>query len=157
MRERQIERHPRHPRDFEAFVAGAGGRLLHVATLLTAEHPGHAPAAEDVLVTALSRTYARWDRMRGEDPYDHTRRELAEHIARHVWRFRRPRGGLLGRLPPQERLVLVLRSYEGVAVEQVAAVLGLTGERVETLYSHAVATMRSRPAVAAGRRLEGAR
>ena len=42
-----------------------------------------------------------------------------------AWRHRRPRGGALDRLTPQERLVLVLRLYEGVAEEQAAAQLGL--------------------------------
>ncbi|WP_443033635.1 hypothetical protein [Streptomyces sp. CA2R101] len=26
---------------------------------------------------ALARTYAVWDRLRGDDPYEHTRREMA--------------------------------------------------------------------------------
>ncbi|PWS40088.1 RNA polymerase, partial [Streptomyces sp. ZEA17I] len=37
MRERQTHRDRLRAQEFEAFVAGAGGRLLHTATLLTAE------------------------------------------------------------------------------------------------------------------------
>ncbi|AXK33820.1 RNA polymerase [Streptomyces armeniacus] len=141
---------PRRARDFEAFVAGAGGRLLHAATLLTGERSGAAPAAERLLIGALARTYAGWDRLRGEDPYDRTRQELAARFARTAWRHRRPRGGLLDRLPPQERLVLVLRLYEGVAEEQVAAALGLPVERVRALCRRAAAAMRSRPPARTG-------
>ncbi|GAA0487749.1 sigma factor-like helix-turn-helix DNA-binding protein [Streptomyces olivaceiscleroticus] len=144
MRERRSARECRRAREFEAFVAGAAGRLLHTATLLTAEPPGApAPVAEELLTVALSRTYAYWDRLRGEDPYDRTRQELAAEFTRTARRHRRPRGGLLDRLPPQERLVLVLRLYEGVAEEQTAALLGLPAERVHALCLRAIAEMRS--------------
>lgn len=135
---------PLRAREFEAFVSGAGGRLLHAAKLLTAEPPDAAPLAEQLLVGALAHTYADWDRLRGGDPYDHTRLALATRFAHTAWRYRRPRGGLLGRLSPQERLVLVLRLYEGVAEEQVAAALALPLDRVRALCGRAVATMRSR-------------
>jgi sigma-70-like protein len=132
-------------REFEAFVAGAGGRLLHAATLLTAEPEGAAPLAERLLVATLARTYADWDGLHGEDPYARTRDELAGRYARGSWRYRRPRGGLLDRLPPQERLVLVLRLHEGVDEEQTASCLGLPVDRVHALCARAVATMLSRP------------
>lgn len=151
MRERRAARESRRAREFAAFAAGAGGRLLHAATLLTGEAPGDIPggplgensAAERLLTAALARTYARWDRLRGEDPYDHTRRELATLFANRAWRYRRPRDGLLGRLSPQERLVLVLRLHEGVAEEQAAAALGLPVERVRAICTRSVALMRS--------------
>ena len=131
-------------REFEAFVSGAGGRLLHAAKLLTSEPPEAAPLAEELLVGALAHTYAVWERLRGSDPYDHTRLEMATHFAHNAWRYRRPRGGLLGRLTPQERLVLVLRLKEGIAEEQVAAALGLPVERVRALCTRSVAVLRSR-------------
>ncbi len=146
MGERRAREERRRAREFEAFVAGAAGRLLHAATLLTAEPFGAAPAAEDLLVGALSRTYADWDRLRGEDPYEHTRQDLAAHFAHTARRYRRPRGGLLDRLPPQERLMLVLRLYEGVAEEQVAASLGLPVERVRALCTRGMAAVLSREA-----------
>lgn len=127
--------------EFEAFTAGAAGRLLHVATLLA----GDPAEGERLLVTALARTYADWFRLRGEDPYARTSQELAAAFSRRAWHYRRPRGGLLDRLPPRERLVLVLRMYEGVAEEQAAAQLGLPTERLRALCMHAVATMRSTP------------
>ncbi|MFB6990117.1 sigma factor-like helix-turn-helix DNA-binding protein [Streptomyces sp. NPDC056178] len=144
MRERQAGRERRRAQEFEAFVAGAAGRLLHTATLLTAEPllpPGANPRAQRMLTAALARTYAQWGRLRGEDPYDRTRRELAVRFAHEVWRHHRPRGGPLDRLTPQERLVLVLRLYEGVAEEQAAALLGLPVERIRAICNRSVATM----------------
>ncbi|MFJ2089705.1 sigma factor-like helix-turn-helix DNA-binding protein [Streptomyces sp. NPDC087901] len=136
MRERHAVRLRRRAQEFEAFVAGAAGRLLHTATLLTAE-PADPPGANEralrLLTAALARTYADWDRLHGEDPYNRTRQDLATRFARQAWRHRRPRGGQLDRLTPQERLVLVLRLYEGAPEEQTAALLGMPVERVRVV------------------------
>ncbi|WP_405998890.1 sigma factor-like helix-turn-helix DNA-binding protein [Streptomyces sp. NBC_00829] len=145
MSERQIAQRRRRAREFEAFVAGAAPRLLHAATLLTAEPAGVNPHAQQLLTSALAHTYAEWDRLRGEDPYDRTRQELASRFARGAWRHHKGRGGVLGRLTPQERLILVLRLYEGVAEEQTAALIGLPVDRVRAICHRAVATMRSAP------------
>lgn len=124
-------------------MAGTAGRLLRSATLLTGEPAdAPAPAAERLLTAALARTYADWDRLRDGDPYDHARQELAALFARTAWRHRRPRGGLLDRLTPRARLVLVLRLYEGYAEEQTAAQLGLPAERVRAVCLRAVSDMR---------------
>ncbi|KPI06069.1 sigma-70 region 4 domain protein [Actinobacteria bacterium OK074] len=148
MRERQASGRAGRNREFEAFVAGAAGRLLHAATLLTAEPPKSNPRARRLLTLALAHTYAVWDRLRGEDPYDHARQQLALRFAREVWhqyalpgRHRRAPHGALARLTPQQRLILVLRLYEGVAEEQTAALLGLPTERVRTLCDRAMATL----------------
>lgn len=127
--------------EFEAFVGGAAGRLLYVAVLLT----GRPEAARGLLAAALARTYANWARLRGDDPYDFTRQELCAAFAR---TGRRHHGGpgVLARLSPPERLVLVLRIYEGVAEEVTAAQLGLPVERVRVLCNRAVAVLRSREA-----------
>ncbi|WP_329380161.1 RNA polymerase [Streptomyces sp. NBC_01351] len=123
--------------EFETFVAGAAGRLLHVAILLT----GEPETARRLLAGALARTYAHWQRVRGDDPYDFTRQELCAAFARTAWRHHRG-GGVLARLSPLERLVLVLRIYEGVAEEVTAAQLGLPAERVRVLCNRAVAELR---------------
>ncbi|MFJ9685454.1 RNA polymerase [Streptomyces bacillaris] len=146
MRERQTHRDRLRAQEFEAFVAGAGGRLLHTATLLTAEPlapAGTGTRAERLLCAALARTYAEWDRLRGEDPYDRTRQELAVRFARESWRHRRPLGGVLGDLAPLERLVLVLRLYEEVGEERTAALLGLPADRVRVVCDRSIATLRS--------------
>ncbi|WP_435974346.1 sigma factor-like helix-turn-helix DNA-binding protein [Streptomyces sp. Qhu_M48] len=144
--------HAYRTREFETFVAGAAGRLLHAATLLTAETRTRAPHAQALLTAALAHTYAVWDRTRHEDPYELTRRELAARFARTAWRHHRGHGGVLSALTPRERLVVVLRLYEGVAEEQVAALLGLSEVRVRAVHARAVATLR-----AAARRPSGGR
>lgn len=139
MRERQASQSARRAREFEAFVAGAAGRLLHAATLLTAEPPDANPRARRLLTLALAHTYASWDRLRGEDPYDRARQQLAVRYAHTAWRRPGRGAGVLGRLTPQERLVLVLRLYEGVGEEQTAALLALPVERVRTICARAMA------------------
>ncbi|UXY29572.1 sigma factor-like helix-turn-helix DNA-binding protein [Streptomyces sp. HUAS TT20] len=148
MRERQASQSARRAREFEAFVAGAAGRLLHAATLLTAEAPNDNPRARRLLTLALAHTYACWDRLRGEDPYDRARQYLATRFARGAWhqygglgRGRPHPTSALAVLGPQERLILVLRLYEGVAEEQVAALLGLPSERVHVICDRATATL----------------
>ncbi|KAB1987907.1 sigma factor-like helix-turn-helix DNA-binding protein [Streptomyces triticiradicis] len=148
MRERRASQGVRRARDFESFVAGAAGRLLHTATLLTAEPRDANPRARRLLTLALAHTYASWDRLHGEDPYDSTRRQLAVRFQRAAWyqyggfgrRRASPDHGL-ARLTPQERLILVLRLYEGVAEEQAAALLGLPAERVRVICARAMATL----------------
>ncbi|WP_282695739.1 sigma factor-like helix-turn-helix DNA-binding protein [Streptomyces sp. CC208A] len=143
-KQRSRSEHADRAREFDAFVAGAAGRLLHVATLLTAETRARDPYARALLTAALAHTYAVRDRRRDEDPYALTRDELALRFARTAWRFRTGRGGVLGVLTPWERLVLVLRLYEGVPEEQTAALLGLSEARVRAVCARAVARMRTR-------------
>lgn len=140
MGRRRVVQDARRDREFEAFVAGAAGRLLHAATLLTAEPPDHNPRARRLLTLSLAHTYACWDGLRGEDPYDRTRGHLAARFSRSTWRRPHPHpDSPLARLSPQERLILVLRLYEGVAEEQAAALLGLPPERVQTICDRATA------------------
>ncbi|MDH6624871.1 hypothetical protein M2271_002675 [Streptomyces sp. LBL] len=151
MRERHAGQDARRSREFDAFVAGAAGRLLHAATLLTAEDPRDNPRARHLLTLALAHTYACWDRLRGEDPYDRARQHLATRFARGAWhqygapgalgRSRPRRPGPLARLSPQERLILVLRLYEGVAEEQAAALLGLSRERVRAICDRSITNL----------------
>ncbi|MEU6809259.1 sigma factor-like helix-turn-helix DNA-binding protein [Streptomyces sp. NPDC046831] len=156
MRRRQASHGARRDGEFEAFVAGAAGRMLHTATLLTAEALDDNPRARRLLTLALARTYADWDRLRGEDPYDRARRHLATRFWREAWHRPGPRHGGPGRsrpqhvgvlaaLSPQERLLLVLRLYEGVAEEQAAALLGLPTDRVRTLCERATVTLTRAP------------
>ncbi|MFI2202219.1 sigma factor-like helix-turn-helix DNA-binding protein [Streptomyces sp. NPDC020192] len=161
MRDRQLARNARRAREFEAFVAGAAGRLLHAATLLTAEAPDDNPRARRLLTRTLAHTYARWDRLRGEDPYDCARQYLAGRFARTAWhqygafgRTRPDPRSPLAALAPRERLILVLRLYEGVAEQQTAALLGLPTERVHTVCDRATATL-LHPARTAGPRAVG--
>lgn len=130
----------RRDAEFEAFTAGAAGRLLHAATLLT----GDPDSADRLLALVLAHVYANWFRMRAEDPYEQARTELVRRFAYRPW-WRRPHGGTLDRLSAQERLVVVLRLFEGVAEEQAAAQLGLPVDRVRAICARGTATLRSRP------------
>lgn len=94
MRDRHASHSARRAREFEAFVAGAAGRLLHAATLLTAEAPDANPRARRLLALSLAHTYAGWDRLHGEDPYDRARQYLATRFAREIWH----RYGVLDRM-----------------------------------------------------------
>lgn len=134
----------RRAHEFEAFAGGAAGRLLHVATLLTCDD---AKAADRLLCHALARTYLRWDRLRGEDPYAYARQELVTSYARRAgvgWLHprRREETGRLAGLTPQERVIVVLRLFEGVEDEQVAALLGIAPDRVTALCTRACVLLR---------------
>ncbi|MFD4012565.1 sigma factor-like helix-turn-helix DNA-binding protein [Streptomyces albidoflavus] len=143
-------------RAFVSFAAGAGGRLLHLAVLLTGEAPDSTPYARRLLTAALSRAYADWDALRGDDPYDRTRQDLVARYARAAWhrrlgaagRTRDP--GPLGPLTPHERIAVVLRLYEGVPEEQAAALLGLPAERVRALTARASVRLARPPGGAPG-------
>jgi DNA-directed RNA polymerase specialized sigma24 family protein len=146
MRRRHTDQEARRAREFEWFVAGAAGRLLHTCTLLTAEAPDGNPRARRLLTLALAHTYASWDRLRGEDPYDHTRQYLAARFAHGTWRLRAGRSrarpdGPLAALGPQARLVLVLRMSEGFTEGQTAALLGLPTERVRLICDRATTAL----------------
>ncbi len=131
-------------------MAGAAGRLLHTATLLTAETRGRNPYARDLLTASLAHTYAMWGRLRDEDPYDLTRRDLAARFARGAWRHHGGHGGVLSALGPRERLVVVLRLYEGVAEEQVAALLGVSEARVRAVCARSVTALREAARLGSG-------
>lgn len=71
--------------DFTAFVNASSRRLLRTAYLIT----GDLDSAQDLLQTALERTYRRWDRIR--------RRELPEaYLRRIVVNVSRPMPGGAG-------------------------------------------------------------
>ncbi|MGW3557338.1 sigma factor-like helix-turn-helix DNA-binding protein [Streptomyces sp. NPDC000963] len=142
---RDVRRAPR-AREFDAFAAGAAGRLLHVATLLTAETRARNPYARALLTHVLAQTYAAGNAMRDDDPYAYARGALADRFARTARRHRGGHGGALAALSPRERLVVVLRLYEGIAEEQVAALLGVTEAHVLAVCARAVAALGGGPA-----------
>lgn len=74
-----------HEDEFRAFVAQHETSLLRLALVLTARRP----AAEDLVQTALMRTFRRWDRLRGQDPLAYARRVITNE---NIDRWRRLRG-----------------------------------------------------------------
>lgn len=150
-------------RDFEDFIAARGDALVRFALMLC----GDPHRAEDLVQTALARVYPRWGRVSamerpeayvktvlvhdhlrwwrrrssGEVPVEHLREvptadPSTAHAARDaVWR-------LLGRLPRQQRAVLVLRYYEDLPDSEIAEILHCKPGTVRSLASRALATLR---------------
>ncbi|MCX4686546.1 SigE family RNA polymerase sigma factor [Kitasatospora purpeofusca] len=148
--------------DFNAFVTGAWPRLMRTAFLLT----GDRYLAEDVVQTALERTYAAWGRVtRADEPYAYVRRIV---INEHARRFRRrvpeqlvtavpERSGpdgfarlderaalleALGTLPPGQRQAVVLRYWEDLSESQAAAAMGCSVGTVKSQASKGIAKLR---------------
>ena len=150
---------------FEQFVRARSPALARTAYLLT----GDRHRAEDLLQTALTRAYLRWDRIESEDPEGYVRRTLANaHIdwwRRKPWReepaaelpdlpgpdqaaafdVRNAVLGALAGLSRRQRAVVVLRFYEDLTEEQTAAVLGIAVGTVKSQTSKALRTMRLDP------------
>ena len=71
--------------EFRLFAGAQRAGLYRAALVLTAD-PG---AAEDLVQTALMRTYARWPRLREQDPGGYARRVIRNA---NIDRWRRDRG-----------------------------------------------------------------
>jgi len=158
--------------DFSAFVAARGTSLLRVAYLAC----GDAAEAEDLLQTALERTYRSWDRVRHDSPEPYVRRVIVNAAISRARRrailsiipmhsppetsartgdpdLRHVLMDALRALPPRQRAVVVLRYWEDLSETQTAEVLGCSVGTVKSQASKATAKLRS----ALGREtLEGA-
>ncbi|MFY1575320.1 SigE family RNA polymerase sigma factor [Verrucosispora sp. WMMD703] len=131
---------------FHEFVVHRSPALSRTAYLLTGDHQ----LAEDLLQSALARTYRHWRRIRDGDPEAYVRRVMY-HQQVSWWRRRRfterleadpapaqtghpdpsdaaalrvTLAAALRQLTPRQRAVIVLRFYEDLTEAQVAAVLG---------------------------------
>ena len=70
---------------FSAWVTARSGPLLRTAYLLT----GSRPDAEDLLQTALAKTYLAWDRIREREAVDGYVRRVMVNTQTSWWRRRR--------------------------------------------------------------------
>jgi RNA polymerase sigma-70 factor (sigma-E family) len=145
---------------FDEFVATRSQALLRTAYLLTGDHG----RAEDLLQTALAKSWFAWGRIDGP-PEPYVRRILATTYAtwwRRKWRGERPTGELpdrpgpagpavedrdvlwraLGRLPRRQRAVVVLRYWEDLSEAQTAAALGISTGTVKSQAARALAALR---------------
>ena len=152
---------------FAQFVEARRRALLRTAWLLT----GDWALAEDLVQTALVRSWPRWERIwRRGDPEMYVRRVMVNTWAgwrRRRWRAEHPSGavpdsraagdlaaeaalrvavrGALGSLSDRQRAVLVLRVFDDLSEAQVAEVLGCAVGTVKSTMARAVARLREDP------------
>lgn len=150
--------------DFQEFVSARGRSLLHSAYLLT----GNLADAEDLVQSALAKTYQAWDRIEDRKALDgYVRRAMVNtHIS--WWRRRKideyPTDELpdqpvaeaavsrelqdalqraISRLPHRMRAAVVLRFFEDMTEAEVADTLGVSLGTVKSTVSRAVARLRT--------------
>lgn len=150
---------------FSAFVNSRGPALQRTAYLLT----GDWGLAEDLLQTALAKSYLAWNRIRHEDPEGYVRKVLANTHAtwwRRKWRGETPTaelpegahddqgaedrlalGAALARLPRRQRAVVVLRFHEDMTEAAVAHALGISVGTVKSQTAKALAKLREDPSL----------
>jgi RNA polymerase sigma-70 factor (sigma-E family) len=153
---------------FRAFVEANGATLLHAARLLTGDHH----RGEDLVQTALTRLYLKWDRVGAPLAYarkalvtaaiDSSRRrwwgerpvdELPDHSGEDVSGAADDRDQLrrlLAELSPRERAVIVLRYYTDLSEQETAATLGMPVGTVKSMCSRALARLRVEAAASGG-------
>ena len=148
--------------EFSAWVADHHRPLLAFAQLIA----GDVQTGEDLLQTALARTYLKWRKVgaRGEHPLGYIRRIIVNENAsmwRRAWK-RRERStssppesqmvdvspidttwALVGGLPAQQRAAIALRFYADLTVAETADAMGCSQGAVKTHTSRAIAKLKS--------------
>ncbi len=157
------------PLTFTSYVRARGPVLLRTARSLTS-NPSD---AEDLLQTALTKTYLAWERIEDQRALDGYVRRALVNTRTSQWRKRRvdeysceelpepePVPGpdpaerqavrdavwrAVLALPERQRAMVVLRYYEDQSEAQTAAVLGVSVGTVKSAVSRALAKLREDP------------
>lgn len=149
--------------EFREYVAARGPALLRAAAQLTSDRA----EAEDLLQAALAKTYLAWDRINDRGSVDGYVRRAMVNTQISWWRRKKLEiyptdelpdqpvddhtrrsemhdalGRALDRLPPRQRLAVVLRYYEDMPEAEIAEVLGVSVGTVKSTVSRAMARLR---------------
>ncbi len=160
------------PQTFTSYVRARGPVLLRTARSLTANPCD----AEDLLQTALTKTYLAWERIEDHRALDGYVRKALLNTRTSQWRKRRvdevvcdelpepePQQGpdpaeaqavrdalwqAILKLPTRQRAMVVLRFYEDLSEVQTAAILGVSVGTVKSAVSRALSKLREDPQLA---------
>ncbi|HVK28255.1 MAG TPA: SigE family RNA polymerase sigma factor [Nocardioides sp.] len=152
---------------FDSWVAARGPALLRLAYVIT----GNAADAEDVVQDALSRALPRWERISRVEDVDAYVKRMVVNAHTSWWRkFRRrespspavqPDGVVAGpgdgpghderqrlwaacrALPEAQRTAVVLRYYEQLEYDEIAALTGVAEGTVRSRVSRGLAVLRA--------------
>ncbi|MGR6913257.1 SigE family RNA polymerase sigma factor [[Actinomadura] parvosata] len=153
--------------EFREYVTARGPALLRAAHQLT----GHPLDAEDLLQSALTKTYQAWERIEDRGALDGYVRRAMVNINISQWRRRKleeypsdelperaaagdPAGAsssevhealeqALRELPERMRAAIVLRYYEDMTEPEIAKTLGISVGTVKSTVSRAMAKLRT--------------
>jgi len=145
--------------DFDAYVTARGRALLAFAFLLCKDEH----LAQDLVQEALVKAHRKWARIDAPDPYIRRtivrdlcsfkrRKSAGEWVTDHLPETATTSNGpedraamwaLLGELPRQQRAVLVLRFYEELPDEEIAAAIGCSQATVRSHASKALSHLRA--------------
>ncbi|GAA2361465.1 SigE family RNA polymerase sigma factor [Streptomyces sparsogenes] len=156
---------------FASYVRARGPVLLRTARALSA----NAWDAEDLLQTALAKTYLAWERIEDHNALDGYVRRALVNTRTSQWRKRKVdefvceelpepdpvpapdpaeqqvlRDAMwraVLRLPDRQRAMVVLRYYEDLSEAQTAEVLGVSVGTVKSAVSRALGKLREDPAL----------
>ncbi len=152
--------------EFDAFAAGALTRLYRTAYLMVGDHH----LAEDLVQDVLARVYVAWPRINGE-PYPYAYRAISYAVAnQRRWMGRHPEAPLLDndaravvvvdnhadsavihdevlralrRLPPRQRVIIVLRYYADLTEVDTAQALTVSVGTVKSQHARALTRLRA--------------
>ncbi|MCY1141115.1 SigE family RNA polymerase sigma factor [Actinoplanes sp. Pm04-4] len=147
--------------DFVEYARASAGQLRRTAYLLCRDWD----LAADLTQTTLARMFLHWPRIsRRENPHAYARQVLSRAFLDHHRAKRShevvtsefsdvPAAGedpdlrltlvdALGRIPPRDRAIVVLRYWEDLSVESVAEILGLPTGTVTSQSARSLARLR---------------